>query len=214
MPWVVRDGFVEHQHIGQQQFFLKGITGNYQDWRTNQGINTFIALCKSGLHLQLHPGAVPWNSRKRECGVQPLTLLVWGFVTSYAAGQNFSNMNISLNFKLQEKDQHIRSVINSTVSTTASHSGHHMVVKNSWTEFWWTPLLSKTPENKTRGLCMGKSYSHVWSVPFFQYFFFLTVIFPLIYLNQSPLISRPKTIPEGFIAVVIFTGQQPRRVLN
>lgn len=138
------------------------------------------------------------------------TLLSWVFATSYATGQNFPNTKISLNFKLQNKGQHNRSIINNVLLIILWNNiiivhycstfcpGHHMVVRNSWTEFrtgFDGPVLSTTPENKTRGLCMGKSCSHVWSVPFFQYFFSLTVIFLLIYLNQSLLISRPKTIP-------------------
>lgn len=83
-------------------------------------------------------------------------------------------------FKLQGKDWHNRSKITNTVSVLIASSS----VQDFNTKWWWRtavqpafsagfeePLLSKTSENETWGLCMATSNSHLWSFPFFQHFF-------------------------------------------
>lgn len=53
MPWVVRDGCVEHQSIGQQQFFFLKHNWKLLGLKNKPG-KTLSPLCKFGLHLQLH----------------------------------------------------------------------------------------------------------------------------------------------------------------
>lgn len=101
-------------------------------------------------------------------------------------------------FKLQGKDRHYSSIITNTVWVLIASSP----VQDINTKGWWRraeepafeqPPLTKTAESETWGLCTATSKSYLWSFPFFPHFF-LSVIFLLIYLNQSLLISRPKPI--------------------
>lgn len=100
-------------------------------------------------------------------------------------------------FKLRGKDNitHNRSIITNTASVPTALS----CVQATNTKQWWKAGATAEQDIRkwdSRALhCTNEV--HLWSFPFFSFFqyFYLTVIFLLIYLNQFLLISRPEPIP-------------------
>lgn len=98
-----------------------------------------------------------------------------------------------LNFRV--KITHNRSIITNTASVPTALS----CVQATSTKQWWKAGATAEQDIRkwdSRAL-HGTNEVHLWSFPFFSFFqyFYLTVIFLLIYLNQFLLISRPEPIP-------------------